>query len=147
MRISVSTPATFQHRSNRVIVIRNDVPSLFSRELTRQEEKVLDLDQLELEELKEQLEDAGVIFENQPTIVNFRIFREVIGRFVKKALSVAYRVEKKQGKRPSWTHEIVVVIDKAADELLNLVMQGQKDRITLAGRIANIKGMIVQISA
>jgi uncharacterized protein YaaR (DUF327 family) len=146
MQIIGSSPAKFRPQSNRVIVIRSEASSIFSRELNKQEEKVLDIDKLELEELREELEDVGEYFENQPTITNYRAFRESIGKFAKKATSVAYRLEKKMDNRPSWTHEIVMIIDKAADELYHLVMQGQQNRISIARKIAGIKGMIVQIS-
>ncbi|HEX9022726.1 MAG TPA: DUF327 family protein [Geobacteraceae bacterium] len=146
MQISVSTRANLRPQSNRVIVIRNEATSIFSRELARQEEKLLDIDRLELEELKDELQDVGEIFENHPTLINYRAFREAMGRFVRKAMAVAYRLEKRPGSRPSWTHEIIVIIDRAADELLRLVMQGEENRLSIAARIASIKGMIVQIS-
>ncbi len=146
MQISGSTRANPRPQSNRVIVIRNEAASIFSRELLRQEEKVLDIDRLELDELKEELRDVGDIFENQPTLINYRAFREAMGKFVRKAMAVAYRLEKMPGRRPSWTHEIIVIIDRAADELLRLVMQGEQNRLNIAAKIASIKGMIVQIS-
>ncbi len=145
MRISRNTQTNFRPQSNRVIVIRNEATSVFSRELMKQEEKILDIDKLELEELKDVLQDVGDIFEEHPTIMNYRAFREAIGKFARKAMSVAYRLEKKQGKRLSWTHEIVTIIDRAADELLHLVMQGQQNRLDIACKLASIKGMIVQI--
>jgi len=146
MQIIGSSPVKFRPQSNRIIVIRSEASSIFSRELNKQEEKVLDIDKLELEDLREELEDVGEHFESQPTITNYRAFRESISKFAKKATSVAYRLEKKTGNRPSWTHELVMIIDKAADELYHLVMQGQQNRIRIASKIAGIKGMIVQIS-
>ncbi len=147
MQISGSARAGFGPPSNRVIVIRNEAASIFSRELIRQEEKALDIDRLELEELKEELQDVGDIFEKHPDLINYRAFREAMGRFVRKATAVAYRLEKKPGARLSWTHEIIVIIDRAADELLHFVMQGQRNRLDLAAKMASIKGMIVRISA
>lgn len=147
MQIIGSSPAKFRPQNNRVIVIRSDSSSIFSRELDRQEEKVLDIDKLELEDLREELEDVGDCFEKEPTLANFRIFRELLRQFAKKATSLAYRIEKKQIGRSRRTLEIVAIIDQKADELYHLVMQGQQDRLWLAGRIANISGMIIQISA
>ncbi|HTP66064.1 MAG TPA: DUF327 family protein [Geobacteraceae bacterium] len=146
MRISESGRTRFEPGNNRIIVIRNSGPTVFSRELTRQEEKILDVDRLELDDLREELQDVGDLFENRPTIMNYRAFREAMGRFAKKAISVAYRLEKKPSNRPTWAHEIIMVIDRAADELLNLVMQDQHDRIRIASKMASIKGMIVRIS-
>jgi uncharacterized protein YaaR (DUF327 family) len=146
MQIIGSSSARFRPQSNRVIVIRSEASSIFARELNRQEDKIVDIDKLELEDLREELEDVGENLENQPTLSNYRAFRDLIGKFAKKATAVAYRLEKKTGKRSSWTIEIVTIIDKAADELYHLVMQGQMNHIRIASKIAGIKGMIVQIS-
>jgi uncharacterized protein YaaR (DUF327 family) len=147
MQVIGSSPAKFRPQSSRVIVIRSEASSIFSRELNKQEEKVLDIDKLELEGLKEELQDVGGCFENEPTLANFRVFRELLGKFAKKATSLAYRIEKVSIGRSNRTLEIVAIIDRKADELYHLVMQGQRDRLWIAGRIANITGMIIQISA
>jgi len=147
MQLIGSSPAKFRPQNNRVIVIRSEASSIFSRELNRQEEKVLDIDKLEMEELKEELQDMGDCFEKEPTPANFRIFRELLGKFAKKAISLAYRIEKIPAGRSNRTLEIVAIIDRKADELYHIVLQGQRDRLWIAGRMANINGMIVQISA
>jgi uncharacterized protein len=146
MQITTTGLTKIRPQSNRVIVIRNEAASIFSRVLNREEEKFLDFDKLELEDLKEELQDVGDDFEKEPTLANFRVFRDLIGKFAKKATSIAYRIEKKPACRPGRTLEIVAIIDRAADELYHLVMEGQQNRIRIAGRIANINGMIIQIS-
>ena len=146
MQITTTGLTRIRPQNNRVIVIRSEAASIFSRELNRQEEKILDVDNLELEDLKEELHDVGDDFEKEPTLANFRVFRELIGKFAKKATSMAYRIEKKAIYRSTRTLEIVAIIDRAADELYHLVMEGQQNRIRIAGRIANINGMIIQIS-
>jgi uncharacterized protein YaaR (DUF327 family) len=147
MRIAGAGGARISPRNNRVIVIRNDAPSLFSRELARKEEKILDLDRMELEDLRDELQGMGENFEKEPNIANFRVFRELIGRFARKATSLAYRVEKMKSNGPDRILEIVAIIDRSADELYHLVMEGQRDRFFIASRIANINGMIVSLSA
>jgi hypothetical protein len=147
MQVIGSSQAKFRPQNNRVIVIRSEASSIFSRELDKHEEKVLDSDKLELEDLREELQDVGDCFEQEPTLANFRIFRELLRKFAKKATTLAYRIEKKPIGRSSRTLEIVAIIDQKADELYHLVMQGQRDRLWIAGRIANINGMIIQISA
>lgn len=147
MQIIGNSPARFRPQSNRVIVIRSEASSIFSRELNKQEDKVLDIDKLELEDLREELQDVGDCFEKEPTLANFRIFRELLGKFAKKATSLAYRIEKKTIGRSNRTLEIVAIIDRKADEIYHLVMQGQRDRLWIAGRMASINGMLIQISA
>ena len=94
MQIIGTPPARIRPQNNRVIVVKSEASSLFSRELTKTEGKYLDLDKSELEDLKEELRDAGDDFEREPTLSNFRRFREMIGKFAKKATSLAYRIEK-----------------------------------------------------
>jgi uncharacterized protein len=146
MQITCTRSTKIRPQSNRVIVIRNEAPSLFAKELTRKEEKIFDVDCLELEDLKEELHEIGESFEKEPTIANFRIFREMIGRFARKATSLAYRIEKVNDRRGSIL-EIVSIIDRNADALYHLVMQGQQNRFSIASRIASINGMIVKVSA
>jgi len=146
MQITGARSTKIRPQSNRVIVIRNDAPSLFARELTRKADKILDVDRLELEDLREELQGMGECFENEPTLVNFRIFREMIGRFARKATSLAYRVEKVNDRRGSIL-EMVSIIDRNADALYHLVMQGQQNRFSIASRIADINGMIIKVSA
>jgi uncharacterized protein len=146
MQITGTRSTKFRPQSNRVIVIRNDAPSLFARELARKEETILDVDRFELEDLKEELQEIGESFEKEPTIANFRVFREMIGRFARKATSLAYRIEKVKNIHSGSILEIVSIIDRSADELYHLVMQGQQSRFFIASRIANINGMIIKVS-
>ena len=146
MQITTTRLTKFRPQNNKVIVIRSEAASIFSMELNRQEEKILDIDNLELEDLKQELQDVGDDFEREPTLANFRVFRELIGKFAKKAISMAYRIEKKAIYRSNRTLEIVALIDRAADELYHIVMEGQQNRVRIAGRIANINGMIIRIS-
>jgi hypothetical protein len=147
MQITGARSTGIRPQNGRVIIVRNSSPSPFSRELAKKEEIIRDLDALELEDIKEELLDMGASFEKEPTLANFRIFRELIGKFARKALSLAYRIERLKGARHGCIHEIVSVIDRNADEIYRLVMDEQRDRLCLAGRIANINGMIVRITA
>ena len=147
MQITSARSSGIKPQNNKVIILRNSSQSLFSRELVKREETILDLDRLELEEIKEELEDMGACFENEPTMANFRVFRELIRRFAKKAHTLAYRLEKLKGKRPYCIYEIISIIDRNADELYRLVMDEQRDRFRIASRIANINGIIVKITA
>jgi uncharacterized protein YaaR (DUF327 family) len=147
MQITGTGSAKIRARNDRVIVIRNDAPSLFSKELARKEEAIVDLDRLELEDLRDELNDAGECFEAEPNLANFRLFREMIGRFARKATSLAYRVDKFRGSRNNSILEFISIIDRSADELYRHVMEGERGRVSLASRIADINGMIVRISA
>ncbi len=117
MKIRSDKPSAIRCKDSRGIVPRKGVSSIFSGELIRQEEKLQDNDRQELENLRERLFDAGEKLEKEPTMANLAVFRELIGKFARKATSMAYRMEtiaNEYGGRPL---DIVTVIDKEVDEL------------------------------
>jgi uncharacterized protein len=97
----------------------------------------------ELQRLKEEIDQAGATLEQEPTIVNFKAFRNLIGALAKKVTAEAYRVELVGGGFTGRTHEVMTVIDKEADLLYHLIMREQKDHIRIVGQIVKIKGLVV----
>ncbi len=147
MKISSDKPSAIRCKDNRGVAPRKGVSSIFSGELILQEEKLQDNDRQELENLRESLFGAGEKLEKEPTMANLAAFRELIGKFARKATSMAYRMEtvtSEYGGRPL---DIVAVIDKEVDELYHLVMQGQQSRVQIAAKISSIKGLIVKLKA
>jgi uncharacterized protein YaaR (DUF327 family) len=96
----------------------------------------------ELQRLKDAIDKAGEVLEQEPTIVNFKAFRELIGAMAKKVSSEAYRIEL-VGGCTGRTHEVMTVIDKEADLLYHLVMREQKDHIRIVAQILKIRGLVV----
>ena len=99
----------------------------------------------ELQRLKEEIDEAGTNLENQPTIANFKIFRNLLGTLARKVSSEAYRMELLAGGLTGRTHEVITVIDKEADLLYHLIMREQKDHIRIVAQIVKIKGLVVDI--
>jgi len=97
----------------------------------------------ELQRLKEEIDKAGDTLEQEPTIVNFKAFRELLGTMAKKVSAEAYRIELVGGGFSGRTHEVMTVIDKEADLLYHLVMREQKDHIRITAQIIKIKGLVV----
>ncbi len=97
----------------------------------------------QLQELKEEIDRAGESLEKEPTIVNFKLFRDLISAFANKVTSEAYRLELVGGPNSHRCHEIITVIDKEADQLYHLIMKEQKDHIKITAQIMKIKGMVV----
>ena len=97
----------------------------------------------ELQRLKEEIDKAGSTLEQEPTIVNFKAFRNLIGSLAKKVSAEAYRIELVGGGFTGRTHEVMTVIDKEADLLYHLIMREQKDHIRIVGQIVKIKGLVV----
>jgi hypothetical protein len=99
----------------------------------------------ELQRLKEEIDKAGTTLEQEPTIVNFKAFRDLIGTLAKKMSAEAYRVELVGGGFTGRTHEVITIIDKEADLLYHLIMREQKDHIRIIAQIVKIKGLVVDI--
>ena len=97
----------------------------------------------ELQLLKEEIDKAGDVLEQEPTIVNFKAFRNLLGVMARKVSAEAYRVEMVSGGFTGRTHEVTTVIDKEADLLYHLVMREQKDHIRIVAQIVKIKGLVV----
>jgi len=99
----------------------------------------------ELQRLKEEIDEAGTNLEKEPTIANFKTFRNLLGSLARKVSSEAYRMELLGGGITGRTHEVITVIDKEADLLYHLIMREQKDHIRIVGQIIKIKGLVVDI--
>jgi uncharacterized protein YaaR (DUF327 family) len=134
-------------RTNRVIVIPNGGGSIFARELMKVEAKNHHYNQQELERLMKNLEYAGAMLEEAPSVATYMAFRELIGKFAKAATTTAYRVEKITSTCGPWNYEVVATINKEADLLYHMVMQRQLNRVAIASRLASIKGMIIELIA
>jgi len=145
MKISDSKPSSMRSRENRGGVTRRAGASIFSSELNRQEEKQ-DTDKQSLKDLRDKLFHVGDRLEQEPSPANLAEFRELIGTFAKKATSMAYRFES-MGSLIGSNLGLISVIDKEVDELLRLVVQGQRARIDIAAKISTIKGLIIKLSA
>jgi len=96
-----------------------------------------------LQQLKEEIDRAGDALEQEPTIANFKAFRDLLGALARKVTAEAYRMEILSGGFSGRAHEVITVIDKEADLLYHLVMREQKDHIRIAAQIVKIKGLVV----
>ena len=96
--------------------------------------------------LKREVDAAGDALQKDPSMANYKAFRELLSRFAKKVTAEAYRVELLGGSpgAPAY-HEVIRVIDAHADELYRLVMSEQKDRIRIAAKIEQIKGIVLSV--
>lgn len=99
---------------------------------------------VELEELKREIDMAGDSLQRDPSMAHFKAFRELLAQIAKKVTSEAYRVELLPGSpsAPAY-HEVIQVIDGHADALYRMIISEQKDRIKIADKIEQIKGLVL----
>lgn len=124
---------------------RTGLFSLFSSELKTKKLEIEGYD-LDINDLRVEIDKAGTMLENEPTLPNFKKFREVLGKLAKKVSSEAYRLEKVGGTpmNPRY-YEIITVIDREADKLYQLVIKEQKDRMAITNSVIGIKGLVVDL--
>lgn len=125
---------------------RSDVSgSQFVRTLTRNRSEFENYEQ-ELQVLKDELDKVGNELEREPTIANFRTFRDLIGRITKNVTSHAYRLQRVGGTTLNpRCFEIITVIDREADNLYRLIMTENKDRLAITNKILELKGLVVDL--
>jgi uncharacterized protein YaaR (DUF327 family) len=104
----------------------------------------IDTYEQQLQDLKDEIDRAGTDLEREPTVANFRTFRDLIATLAKSVTSNAYRLERVGGTTLNpRCFEIVTVIDREADNLLRLIMTENKDRLAITNKIMELKGLIV----
>lgn len=120
-----------------------EVSSPFVRALSLRRTEIDSYEQ-QLQDLKDEIEQAGSDLEREPTIANFRTYRDLIATLAKTVTSNAYRLERVGGTSLNpRCFEIVTVIDREADNLLRLIMTENKDRLAITNKIMELKGLIV----
>lgn len=119
--------------------------TLFSATMLQQENDVDNYDK-EIEELRKEIGMAGGKLEKEPTIPNFKNFRDILSRLAKRISSEAYRLEKCGGtpQNPRY-FEIITTINIEADNLYNLIIQEQKNNMAITAKVIGIKGLVVDL--
>jgi uncharacterized protein YaaR (DUF327 family) len=124
---------------------RKGLNSLFSSELTQHEEKI-DSHQQDVESLRKEIEAAGDKLNQEPTLANFKQFRDLLSTLVKRVSAEAYRLEKFGGtpQNPR-CYEIITVINSEADKLYNLIVRENRDNMAITAKVIGIKGLVVDL--
>lgn len=100
----------------------------------------------ELHQLQDLLGQAGDELERNPTLGNLEVFRALLANILGKVVKGGFQVESVgPGWHPADRHQVVRRINEEAEELLQLVMTEQKDRVSIARRLVNIKGLVVDL--
>ena len=120
--------------------------SFFSNELQAKQQAAVQKQQQNIEHLREKLESAGELLETDPTIKNFKNFRELLSKIAKQVSGEAYRLDKIGGTptNPRY-YEIITIIDKEADKLYEMIVKDQKNRMAITESVIGIKGLVVDL--
>lgn len=136
-RRDASTPTTRKGNAN--------LFSLFSSEL-KSKKAESDAYDVDINSLRKEIDTAGQLLEHEPTVTNFKKFRELLSSLAKRVTNEAYRLEKIGGTpmNPRY-YEIITVIDSEAEKLYQMVIKEQKDRMAITASVIGIKGLIVDL--
>ena len=134
-------------KNKKTLKINNkySVNTLFSTEMHQHEIQINGYDQ-EIDTLRNEIETAGDKLEKEPTINNFKHFRDILSKLAKRISSEAYCLEKcgVTPQNPRY-YEIIITINVEADKLYNLIVQEQKNNMAITANVIGIKGLVVDL--
>jgi len=118
---------------------------LFAAELSKSQHDKSSYEQ-EFDDLRKEIEHSGEKLEKEPNLENFKAFRDLLSRMAKRINSEAYRLEKIGGtaQNPRY-YEIITVINSEADQLYNLIVSEQRNRMEITAKVIGIKGLVVDL--
>lgn len=119
--------------------------SFFAEKLTLQEEQVAS-HQEDMDTLRSDIEKSGDLLTTEPTLANFKHFRDLLSKLAKRVNAEAYRLEKFGGtpQNPRY-YEIISVINRDADILYNLIVKENRDSMAITAKVIGIKGLVVDL--
>lgn len=125
--------------------IKKRINSFFINELAHHEDEVSSHHD-DTETLRTEIEMAGDLLTKEPTLANFKHFRDLLSKLAKKVNTEAYRLDKFGGtpQNPRY-YEIITVINREADNLYNLIVKENKDPMAITAKVIGIKGLVVDL--
>lgn len=125
--------------------LKNIMNSFFAEKLTLQEEQVAS-HQEDMDTLRSDIEKSGDLLTTEPTLANFKHFRDLLSKLAKRVNAEAYRLEKFGGtpQNPRY-YEIISVINRDADILYNLIVKENRDSMAITAKVIGIKGLVVDL--
>lgn len=137
---NLKTKNSSLHRSS----LHSSIVSPFSQMLSV-EETEHSVHKMELEQLRNEIEEAGTALDKVPTLKEFNKFRDLIGVLTQKVTKEAYRLRTVGLYSHNRQHQVIATINQELSELYKLVMSEQKNRIAIASRVIKLKGLVVDV--
>ena len=145
MRIKETlTTRDIERKNGKKAIVATGTASLFAATLQQQTED--SSYEQEIDILRREIEQAGDKLQKEPTVPNFKLFRDLLSRLAKRVSAEAYRLEKIGGtpQNPRY-FEIITIINAEADRLYNLIVTENKNHLAITANVINIKGMVVDL--
>ncbi|HIJ81484.1 MAG TPA: YaaR family protein [Desulfuromonadales bacterium] len=125
--------------------VKKMLTSLFDTEVAHKVSSIVSY-QDDVDTLRREIETVGEKLSREPTLANFKQFRELLSSLAKRISTEAYRLEKFGGtpQNPRY-YEVISVIDREADKLYELIVRENRDHIAITDKIIGIKGLVVDL--
>lgn len=96
--------------------------------------------------LRKLVDSAGEELERNPTLGNYHLYRAVLGDIVKRVVQGSLEIKNVSNSlNPNDRHQIIRHIDQEAEQLLELVISEQKNRLKITASIDTIKGLVIDL--
>jgi len=124
---------------------KNVLSSFFATGLNQQEKEIESYEQ-DVDTLRKEIEEAGNRLSVEPTLPNFKQFRNLLSGLAKRITAEAYRLEKFGGtpQNPRY-FEIITVINNEADKLYGMIIKENRDNMAITAKVIGIKGLVVDL--
>ena len=100
----------------------------------------------EVDQLRQEIDTAGDALMKEPTLANFKKYKDLLGQLAKRISNEAYHLEKIGGTAMNPRYfEVIKVINSEADELYKLIVSQQRDNMKVIEKVIGIKGMVVDL--
>ncbi len=111
-----------------------------------EEEQQITKYSLELDQLKREIYEAGEKLEKSANMKDFQKFRDLITSLTDKVVKEAYRVRVVSTYlRGNRKYQVVSNINQELDALYREIMSAQKNHISIAKKVMNLKGLIINL--
>lgn len=125
--------------------VKPGLGSFFETELTQRSDEMAMYGE-DIETLRKEVENIGSRLAQEPTLANFKQFRDLLSKVAKRVSAEAYRLEKFGGtpQNPRY-FEIITVINSEADNLYRLIVSENRDNMAITAKVIGIKGLVVDL--
>lgn len=125
--------------------VKSALSSFFADGLSKHEQEIDEYEK-DVDTLRKEIEETGNKLTLEPTLPNFKQFRDLLGTLAKRISSEAYRLEKFGGTAQNPRYfEIITIINNEADKLYNLIIKENRDSIAITAKVIGIKGLVIDL--
>jgi len=111
---------------------------------------LIDYSSLDLEELLDDIHEAGDALKDLPTLRNVKLYKNSVSKFLKFVVKNTLETETTAGSnfnplKKQKKYTIIRVVDEKLEQLAAGVLQNQSDKLSILERIEEINGLIVNL--